>query len=157
GQDAGAVSEAGVNPGNTAFAGTQRVSGTVTSSDVDHGATATWSGSASSTYGAFAINAATGAWTYTLDNSSGSAADHLKQGEVVTDSFTATVTDDFGATATEVVTLTITDTISPPNAPPIAGQDAGAVSEAGVNPGNTAFAGTPSASGTLTSSDVDHG
>src|SRR5207248_4071917 len=121
GQDAGAVSEAGVNPGNTAFAGTPSASGTLTSSDVDHGATATWSGSASSTYGAFAINAATGAWTYTLDNSSGSAADHLKQGEVVKIGRASSRESEYGATATEVVTININGTNDAPNITTAAG------------------------------------
>ena len=34
---------------------------------MDTGATATWSGDATGTYGSFAITAG-GAWTYTLDN-----------------------------------------------------------------------------------------
>ena len=158
GQDAGSVTEAGVqNGGNVAFADTPTASGTLTSSDVDHNATATWSGNASGTYGSFAIDASTGVWTYTLNDTTGGAADQLKQGEVVTDTFTATVTDDHGATATETVTITITGTNDIPVITTAAGQDAGSVTEAGVqNGGNVAFADTPTASGTLTSSDVDH-
>ena len=38
----------------------------------------------------------------------------LKEGQTVTESFTATVTDDFGATATQVVTITITGTNDTP-------------------------------------------
>src|SRR5204863_8069810 len=83
--------------------------------------------------------------------------DILKQYEVLTDLPTFPTRRSSDLTATEVVTLTITGTNDAPMITTAAGQDAGAVSEAGVNPGNTAFAGTPSASGTLTSSDVDHG
>src|SRR5207302_1590523 len=93
GQDAGAVSEAGVNPSNTPFPGTPSASGTLTSSDVDHNATATWSGSASGTYGSFAINAASGVCPYSFPTRRSSDLDHLKQGEVVSEQFTATVTD----------------------------------------------------------------
>src|SRR2546429_3627996 len=95
--------------------------------------------------------------TYTLDNSSGSAADFFKRGKRDTNSCRASGSDVFGAAATEVVTLTITGTNDAPMITTAAGQDAGAVSEAGVNPGNTAFAGPPSARRTLTSSVVGHG
>src|SRR5262249_47394638 len=118
--------------------------------------TATWSGSATGSYGAFAINA-TGAWTYTLDNSLSSAADHRSEERRVGKEFTATGTDDFGDNATETDTITNTGTNDAPVITTAAGQAAGAVSEAGVTPGNTSFAGDPSASGTLSSSDVDHG
>ena len=47
---------------------TLTATGTVASSDVDHGATAAYSGDATGTYGSFAIDASTGVWTYTLDN-----------------------------------------------------------------------------------------
>src|SRR6185437_7154724 len=116
--------------------------GQVTSSDVDHGATATYSGNATGTYGSFAVNAATGVWTYTLDN-----ANHqdLAQGESHTETFTVTVTDDHGATATQPVTITITGT----NDKPVitSADQAGTVTE------DTAL----TASGQVTSSDVDHG
>src|SRR5207249_10817629 len=68
---AGAVTEAGNLDNGTVVAGTPSASGTLTSSDVDADHTAAWSGSATGTYGAFAINATTGIWTYTLDNSDG--------------------------------------------------------------------------------------
>src|SRR6185312_5092724 len=117
-------------------------SGTVTSSDVDHGATATYSGDATGTYGSFAVNAATGVWTYTLDNAN---HQNLAAGETHIETFTVTVTDDKGATATQDVTITITGTN---DAPVITSADqAGAVQEDA----------TLTASGQVTSSDVDHG
>ncbi|RYE49086.1 MAG: hypothetical protein EOP21_05175, partial [Hyphomicrobiales bacterium] len=97
----GAVTEAG-----STVAGSATTTGALASSDVDHNATATWSGNANGTYGSFAINAA-GAWTYTLDNSR-AVTDALAPGQIVTETFTATVTDDKGATAQQVITITVT-------------------------------------------------
>ena len=151
---AGAVIEAGNLDNGSVVAGTPSASGTLTSSDVDADHTATWSGNATGTYGAFAINAASGVWTYTLDNSD-TDTQALKEGQTVTESFTATVTDDFGATATEVVTLTITGTNDSPVITTAVGQNLGAVTEAGNLDDGSVVAGTPSTGGTLTSSDVD--
>ncbi|MGZ2410604.1 VCBS repeat-containing protein, partial [Sphingomonas sp. F9_3S_D5_B_2] len=116
-------------------------SGQVTSSDVDHNATAAYSGNTTGTYGSFAVDPSSGAWTYTLDN-----ANHqdLAAGETQTETFTVTVTDDQGATATQDVTVTINGT-----------NDAAVLSAgvANLTEGNTAAA--ISTSGTLTISDVD--
>ena len=118
--------------------------GTVTSSDVDHGATALYSGNSAGVYGSFAVNAATGVWTYTLNNA---AQQNLAQGENHSETFTVTVTDDKGATATQAVVLSITGTN---DAPVIGAQDLiGAVTEQ-VTP-----AGKLTDSGTISFSDVD--
>src|SRR4029078_11846627 len=78
----------------------------------------------------------------------------LAEGTSVTDTFTATVTDDKGATATQTVTITITGTNDSPVA--VADTNAGdAVTESGVNPGNTAFAGDASAAGNVLTNDTD--
>ncbi len=87
--------------------GTLTATGTVTSSDVDNGATATYSGNATGSYGSFAVAANTGVWTYTLANA---AHQNLAEGETKSETFKVTVTDDKGATATQNVTLTITGT-----------------------------------------------
>src|SRR5205823_6433799 len=153
GQAQGGVVEAGNLDDGTVVAGTPTAGGTLTSLDVDAGATAAWGGSTAGTYGSFAITAG-GVWTYTLNNS---AADSLAEGTSASESFIATVTDDKGATATEVVTITITGTNDSPvitNAP---GQAQGGVVEAGNLDDGTVVAGTPTAGGTLTSSDVDTG
>jgi len=60
--------------------------GTLTASDVDADATQTWSivdETPSTTYGTLALNATTGVWTYTLDNSL-AATQALKEGQTVT-------------------------------------------------------------------------
>src|SRR5207244_1024841 len=103
------------------------------------------------TYGSFAITTA-GAWTFTLNQA---AADHLAEGASDTQTFTATVTDDKGASTTETVTITITGTNDSPVITTAAGQDTGTTIEAGNQDNGTVVPGTPTATGTLTSSDVD--
>ena len=110
---AGAVSEAGNLDDNSPDTGVPSATGALTSGDVDNGATATWSGNAAGTYGAFAIDPATGVWSYTLDNAS-PATDALAEGQSETESFTATVTDEWGATASQVVTVTVNGTNDSP-------------------------------------------
>ena len=92
------------------------------------------------TYGSVTIHS-DGSYSYTLNDSAGSAADHLAQGEHVTDVFNYTTTDEHGATSTSTLTINITGT----NDAPVAVADTAAVTvtEAGVaDGGNTAF-GTP--------------
>ncbi|PID78340.1 MAG: hypothetical protein CSB21_00685, partial [Deltaproteobacteria bacterium] len=129
-------------------------SGTLTASDADVDATSTWSVTGSSDYGTISIDPATGEWTYNLDNSL-DATQNLDEGDIVTETFTATVTDDNGATATETITVTIKGTNDVPEI--TSGEDAasGEVVEAGHLDNGTVVPGTPSVSGTLTSSDVD--
>ncbi|MGX5844399.1 beta strand repeat-containing protein, partial [Mesorhizobium sp. ArgA1] len=141
GGNTGAVVEAGNLDDGTVVAGTPSVSGTLSSTDVDNGATATWSGSATGTYGTFAIGAS-GSWTFTLNQG---AADHLAEGASDTQSFTATVTDNKGATATEMVTVTITGTNDGPVI--ISAPQSGSVTE------DTQL----TASGQVQASDVDSG
>src|SRR4029077_16859305 len=88
GTNDGPVITSGAQAGTVKEDTTLSATGTVASSDVDHGATAAYSGDATGTYGSFAIDASTGAWTYTLDNA---AHQNLAAGETQTESFTVTV------------------------------------------------------------------
>ncbi|PBB91593.1 hypothetical protein CK215_15040 [Mesorhizobium sp. WSM3864] len=113
----------GTNDGPVITSGTQAGSvtedtqltatGQVQASDVDNGATQTYSGNAAGSYGSFAVDASTGVWTYTLDNA---AHQNLAQGESHVEIFTVTVTDDKGATTTQDVTVTVTGTNDGPTA-----------------------------------------
>ncbi|PBB51779.1 adhesin, partial [Mesorhizobium loti] len=158
GDTTGAVIEAGnADPGaviagttstdpGALTAGTPTVSGTLTAHDPDAGATATWSGNAAGTYGSFAVNATTGVWTYTLDNSK-PATNALAEGASATETFTVTVTDDKGATSTQDVSVTITGANDSPVISYAAGNAAGGVTEDG----------TLTTGGQLASADPDTG
>src|SRR6185295_10502830 len=104
------------------------------------------------TYGNITINA-NGSYTYTLDNSD-PQTQALTQGQAVDDVFSYTATDVFGATSTAQLTIHITGTNDGPTAN--ADDNTGdAVTEAGVNPGNTAFPGDASATGNVLANDTD--
>ncbi|RWI93539.1 MAG: adhesin [Mesorhizobium sp.] len=142
----------GTNDGPVITSGTQAGSvtedtqltatGQVQASDVDNGATQTYSGNAAGSYGSFAVDASTGVWTYTLDNA---AHQNLAQGESHVEIFTVTVTDDKGATTTQDVTITVNGT----NDGPVitSGTQAGSVTE------DTQL----TATGQVQASDVDNG
>jgi VCBS repeat-containing protein len=134
--------------------GLSHITGQLSATDVDAGATQTWSvvGTAPSiSYGTFSINAATGQWDFALNNYL-PATQALREGDSVSTSYTARVTDDKGAFVDQTVTLTITGT----NDVPVVANDAaallGTVTEVG-----TSVAGTAAASGQLSASDVDNG
>ena len=137
----GSVIESGVS------AGTPVATGLLTATDPDTGASQSWSGDAAGSYGTFAVDAATGQWTYTLDEG---LADSLAEGATVIETFTATVEDDFGATDTVDVTVTVTGSNDAPTID-VSSEVAGSVTESGVS------AGTSVATGLLTASDPDAG
>ena len=91
-------------------------------------------------YGTFTIDA-NGAWTYTLDNT-----DALDSGDTVTETFTVTAADG----QVQVITITVTGA---DDESVIAGDTAGAVTEAGGE--NNGGIGNPTATGSLSISDVD--
>ncbi|MEH2476841.1 VCBS repeat-containing protein [Nitrobacteraceae bacterium AZCC 2146] len=147
GTTTGSVIEAG-GVGN-AVAGTPTVTGTLTDTDVDNTPnlfTAVTVGTTSSGgYGTFGMTTG-GAWTYTLNNSN-STVQGLNVGQTLTDTFTVHTVD---GTA-QVVTVTINGTN---DAAVISGTAIGSVIEAG-GVGN-AIAGSLTATGTLTDTDVDN-
>src|SRR6185369_13217243 len=145
GTTTGSVTEAGgVNNGT---AGSPNASGTLTVTDVDAGqAVFAAPASLNGTYGTFTFNTTTGAWTYALDNTR-VATQALTAGQVVHDTLSVASTD---STASQIIDVTVNG--SNDNAT-IGGTATGSVTEAGgVNNGT---AGSPSASGTLTVTDVD--
>lgn len=85
--------------------------GYLTASDPDSSSLA-WSGSAQGTYGTFRMYSA-GDWTYQLDNSR-PATQALQEGQVVTESFTATVRDNWGGTATQAIEVTVVGSYDTP-------------------------------------------
>src|SRR5438445_3046 len=99
-----AVTEAGVNPGNTAFAGDPSAAGNVLTNDrdVDHGAVLTVAAvngvagnvgtAVLGTYGSVTVNS-DGSYSYALDNAK-AATNALAQGDTATDTFSYTVTDE---------------------------------------------------------------
>ncbi len=145
GHDTGAVTEAGHQDDGTPVPGIATASDTLTAADPDNGDSQTWSVAGTSQYGSIAIDPATGQWTYTLDNTL-AATQALREGDIKTETFTATVTDSGGATDTQTITVTINGT----NDAPVITSDATAAQGA-----VTEDAATNTATGTLTSSDVD--
>ncbi|HVZ42274.1 MAG TPA: VCBS domain-containing protein [Ramlibacter sp.] len=132
----------GTQTGSVTEDGTLTASGQVTGSDVDHGATLSYSGGGTGTYGSLSLSATSGAWSYTLDNAS---HQDLAQGESFTETFTVTVADEHSASATQTVTITVNGTNDAPTI--TTGAQTGSVTEDG----------TLTASGQIAGSDVDHG
>ena len=150
GDSIGAVVEAGGV--NNAIPGTPTDSGDLFADDVDD-PDDTWEVVGTPTasangYGTFTVTAA-GLWTYTLDNTN-AAVQGIPAGGSLTDSFTVATLDG----TSQVVSITITGS----NDAPVAVSDGNAgdaVTESGVNPGNTPFAGDPSATGNVLTNDTD--
>ena len=156
--------ESGVNPGNTPFAGDPTAVGNVLTNDTDldtnhvlsvaavAGSAANVGNAVTGIYGSVTVNS-DGSYSYTLNNADPDT-EALYQGQVVTDQFTYTVTDEFGATSSSTLTITIAGTNDGPIA--VANTNAGdPVVESGVNPGNTPFAGDPTAVGNVLTNDTD--
>jgi len=108
------VIEAGTTDSGVEVAGVDMVTGTMVASDVDHGASLTWSvDTPDDTYGTFGINPNSGEWTYMLNNTL-PATDALAEGDMVTQTFNVVVRDEHGATDTQAVTITIQGTNDAP-------------------------------------------
>jgi VCBS repeat-containing protein len=147
GDTGGSVGEGPTSLARFAAAHSPRVAtGTLTSTDVDDEPdtfTAVSSPTASDGgYGTFTMTA-DGVWTYTLDDSN-SAVQALNVGDTLTDTFTVTSIDG----TEQVVTIVIGGRNDPAV---ISGDTTGAVVEAACKD-----PGIPTATGTLTSTDVDN-
>jgi uncharacterized delta-60 repeat protein len=104
------------------------------------------------TYGSLVLGA-DGAYTYTLDNADPDT-DALPQGALASDVFSYTMRDSAGAEASANLSITIGGW----NDEPVGLPDTNAVDpvvESGVGPGNTAFAGDPTAAGNVLVNDYD--
>ena len=149
GNSAGAVVEAGGVANATV--GTPTATGTLTNTDVDNPPNtfqAVAAGAATTNnYGTYAMTAG-GVWTYTVNNNNAAVQALRTTANTLSDTFTVLTVD---GTA-QLVTVTIQGG----NDAPIAFADTSTtVTESGVNPGNTAFAGTPSATGNILTNDTD--
>ncbi|ABV38742.1 hypothetical protein Ssed_4138 [Shewanella sediminis HAW-EB3] len=153
GADLGTVIESGNEDDGTIVPGVPQTTGTLTATDIDNGAVLSWSGSSTGTFGSFTIDAASGQWSYTLDNQ---LADNLAEGSVSQEEFLVTVTDEFGATATQLVTITINGTNDSPIITSSAADATGSVNELPAE-GIVLEPDTQTATGTLTAGDVDTG
>ncbi|GEA52937.1 RTX toxin [Vibrio inusitatus NBRC 102082] len=154
--DTGKVVEAGSHPDGhrhpSAETGTPSISGTLDAQETDKSDPAHWAvTTGQGAYGSLVINARTGRWEYTLDNSKGGPADRLNENEVVKDTFEVTDTDSSGIPVKHTVVITVTGSN---DVPVISGTHTGAVTEAGGTA--NANAGTPSIAGDLTATDYDN-
>jgi choice-of-anchor C domain-containing protein len=115
-------------------------SGQFTASDVDDGATLTWSvqHTGAGVYGTPSVDQ-NGQWSYVLNNGA-SDVQSLAAGQVVTETFTVQVADEHGATATHEVTVSVTGTN---DVPVVATVDVtGGVIESGAPSGSLVDTGT---------------
>ena len=151
------VTESGVNPGNTPFAGDPSAAGNVLTNDldVDSGDTRTVvavNGEALNVgqplvgiYGTLTL-LANGSWSYALNNADPDTS-ALAQGQTANDVFTYTMADASGATSSSSLTIAITGTNDAPDIVVLSGDSATAnLTETGAG---------LTTSGTLTVGDPD--
>src|SRR5439155_1248365 len=147
GTSSGSVVEAGGVANGTP--GTPTATGTLTDTDVDNTPN-TFKAEApraakTNGYGSFAMTAG-GTWTYTLNNANGSVQAR-KAAQTLTDTFPVLTVD----STAQLVTIAISST---KGAAVVSGTSSGSVVEAGGVANGTP--GTPTATGTLTDTDVDN-
>ncbi|RWX08579.1 RTX toxin, partial [Rhizobium hidalgonense] len=133
-----------------AGSGDPNASGKLTVSDVDDGEAAFAApASLNGIYGSFTFNAATGSWSYTLDNSR-AATQALNQGDAVTDTLSVSSLD---GTASHTIVVAITGA----NDAASIVVDATVTDDRATVEAGAAGSGDPNASGKLTVSEVDDG
>ncbi|MEH6522035.1 beta strand repeat-containing protein [Sulfitobacter sp.] len=132
--------------------------------EASHGATAqetlefdkTGEAEVTGTYGSLFVNA-DGTYRYALDDSN-AATQALDSASNVTETFNYTIANNGGGTgntATNTLTINVDGANDAPVISVAGDNDLGTVTESGVDAMNAADAGTPSATGTLTATDVD--
>ena len=153
--EADAVVEFGVNPGNSPFAGDSSATGNVLTNDTDvdagdsmtvtavNGSAANVGTSINGTYGSLTLGS-DGEWTYSLHNVDADT-NALAQGEAATEVFTYTVSDSAGATSSTTLTINLSGTNDAPTI------DAGGDISAAFKEDTVV-----QAAGDLDATDVDH-
>jgi VCBS repeat-containing protein len=143
-----AASITGTATGAVKEDGTLTAAGTLTVADVDSGeAHFQTPASLTATHGVFTFDPSTGVWGYTLNNGAANVQS-LADGQVVHDTLTVKSAD---GTASQQIDVTITGTN---DVAVISGTSSGTVVEAGGVANATP--GIPTATGTLTDTDVDN-
>ncbi|MCT7942220.1 VCBS domain-containing protein [Shewanella sp. SP1S2-7] len=129
---------------------TSTITGLLHSRDLDAGDTLSWSvsGQGQGTYGHLDFDAASGSWTYQLDNTDADT-NALSAGQRGEDVFQITATDSSGATASTVVRVMV---MGANDGAVIAGVDAATLNEDAID-----STGKLAASGQLTVTDPDAG
>ena len=149
---ADAVVEAGVNPGNTPFAGDTSASGNLLANDTDVDDATVKSvvntGTQTGTYGSVLINA-DGSWTYSLNNADPDT-NGLTQGQAANEVFSYTMRDQFGATSSSTLTISITGT----NDAPVAANDAASGNEDSAITTGSVLANDSDADQTLSAANI---
>ena len=159
------VTESGVNPGNTPFAGDSFATGNVLNNDLDvdsgdtrtvvavNGEAPNVGGPLIGTYGTLTL-LANGSWSYALDNADPDT-NALAQGQTATDVFTYTMADTSGATSSASLAIAITGTNDAPDITLRSGDSATATlaeTGAGLTTGGTMTVGDPDLTNTVTGS-----
>ncbi|WP_018236390.1 VCBS domain-containing protein [Ensifer sp. BR816] len=148
--DASIADDRAVVEAGAAGSGDPDASGRLSISDVDAGEAAFRTpASLDGVYGSFSFDAATGAWSYILDNGR-AATQALKDGQPVSDTLTVTSLD---GTASHAIVVDITGS----NDAAAIVVDTSVVDDRSVSEAGIADFGDPDASGTLSVSDVDAG
>ncbi len=103
------------NP-NTPFVGTSTASGVITATDVDDGAVLSYAidGDGIGTYGTLILDAATGEYTYTLNNNATKVNALAANDDTITENFTIQVSDGLGGITLQDISVTIIGTNDAP-------------------------------------------
>ena len=162
----GSVTEAGADLDNIATSGTPSATGVLTAADVDNSNDdLAWSlQTTQNAYGTFNVDAATGQWTFTLDNEA-NIVQSMSRGEHIDLDYVVRVSDGKGGYDEVTVTITVNGTN---DLPYVVSSTNAVISEEGLNSADNNFVGIPdddgipsdqtdatTASGVINVDDVD--